>query len=227
MIVSACQPYFAPHPGFFAKTLRSDVLVLMDGVQFPRGSTWLTRNRFKNDQGTLWMAIPVWKKGLGLQRIDRVRICHEGRWRQKHLACLETAYANAPFFSRHRPFLKRVFAETRERLADLNGEVLRYLMGELGVSAEVRLQSALAPDVKEPELSVEICRRLGASAFLAGSAARKYLDAGRFEREGIALRFFNARPPVYPQLWGAFIPNLSAFDLLFNCGPAAREVIRR
>jgi hypothetical protein len=30
---------------------------------------------------------------------------------------------------------------------------------------------------------------------------------------------------VYPQLWGDFIPDLSAFDLLFNCGPKAREIV--
>jgi len=98
MIISAYQPYFAPFSGFFAKALRSDLLVIMDRVQFPRGTTWLTRNRFKNDQGTLWMTIPVWKKGLGLQKIDEVRICHEGRWARKHLVSLKSAYANAPFF---------------------------------------------------------------------------------------------------------------------------------
>ncbi|MBW1786817.1 MAG: WbqC family protein [Deltaproteobacteria bacterium] len=227
MIVSASQPYFAPYPGFFAKALRSDVLVLMDAVQFPRGGTWLTRNRFKNDQGSLWLSIPVWKKGLGLQRMDRVRICHEGRWMRKHLAGLESAYADAPFFASHKPFLEKVFSQTFERLVDMNVEILRYLLEELDIRAEVRLQSELAPREKEPELSVAISRRLGASAFLAQSGARKYLDAERFLREGLALRFFNPRTPVYPQLWGPFIPNLSAFDLLFNCGPAARDVIRK
>jgi len=38
----------------------------------------VTRNRFKNDLGTLWMTIPVWKKGLGLQNIDEVRIFDAG-----------------------------------------------------------------------------------------------------------------------------------------------------
>jgi len=56
---------------------RSDVFVILDNVQFPRATTWITRNRFKNDQGTLWMSIPVWKKGLGLQKLNEVRICHD------------------------------------------------------------------------------------------------------------------------------------------------------
>ena len=33
------------------------------------------------------------------------------------------------------------------------------------------------------------------------------------------------RPPVYPQLWGDFIYNLSALDLLLNCGPKSREIV--
>ena len=46
MIVSVNQPYFAPFPGFFRKAALSDILVLLDNVQFPRGTTWMTRNRF-------------------------------------------------------------------------------------------------------------------------------------------------------------------------------------
>ena len=109
MIVSANQPYFAPYPGFFSKALRSEIFVLMDAVQFPRGTTWMTRNRFKNDQGTLWLTVPVWKKGLGLQRIDEVRICYEFPWQRKHLASLKTAYGKAPFFEDHLPFLEEKY----------------------------------------------------------------------------------------------------------------------
>lgn len=225
MILSAYQPYFAPFPGFFSKALRSDILVLMDKVQFPRGTTWLTRNRFKNDQGTLWMTIPVWKKGLGLQRIDEVSICNEGRWARKHLASLKSAYANAPFFEEHKAFLERVFFEGFEKLVDLNLEIIRHLMANLEIPARIVLLSHLDADTDEPRLSVDICRELGATQFLAQTAARKYLDSDRFEKAGIALKFFNPRPPVYPQLWGPFIPNLSAFDLLFNCGPKSHDLL--
>jgi hypothetical protein len=89
MILSTNQPYFSPFPGFFYKAYLSDIFVILDQVQFPLGTTWLSRNRYKNDQGTLWMTVPVWKKGLGLQRIDEVKICHEGRWAKKHQESLK------------------------------------------------------------------------------------------------------------------------------------------
>jgi hypothetical protein len=84
MILSTYQPYFAPFPGFFHKMLLSDIFVLLDEVQFPRGTTWITRNRFKHDQGSLWITVPVRKKGLGLQRINEVKICHEAPSARKH-----------------------------------------------------------------------------------------------------------------------------------------------
>jgi hypothetical protein len=225
-IVSAYQPYFAPFPGFFLKADRSDVMVLMDTVQFPRGTTWLTRNRFKNDQGTLWMTIPVWKKGLGKQKIDGVRLCREGRWADKHLNSLKAAYAHAPFFEDHADFLEHVFTEEFEKLVDLNVRIIQHLLDCLSIETRVMLLSELGVEENEPRLSVEICKQLKASHFLAQNSAAKYLDADAFERAGVGLTFFNPRSVVYPQLWGPFVPNLSVFDLLFNCGPKAGEILK-
>ena len=172
MIVSAYQPYFAPFSGFFSKAIRSDTLVLMDLVQFPRGTTWLTRNRFKNDQGTLWLTVPVWKKGLGLQKISEVRICHEGRWAKKCLASLKTAYAKAPFFKDHQAFLEKVFSEEFERLIDLNAEIIRYLMENLQIPAKVQLLSEIGVEAREPQLSVDVCRKLHRKNAQLGSQDR-------------------------------------------------------
>jgi hypothetical protein len=125
MILSANQPYFAPFPGFFYKAWRSDLLVLLDDVQFPQGTTWITRNRFKSHQGALWITVPVWKRGLGLQKISEVRICHEGRWAKKHLESLKTAYRKAPYLPEHLEFIKEMFSERNEKLMDLNLAVIR------------------------------------------------------------------------------------------------------
>ncbi|MBL7180194.1 MAG: WbqC family protein [Pseudomonadota bacterium] len=229
MIISANQPYFAPFPGLFYKILCSDIFVVLDDIQFPRGFTWMTRNRFKNDQGTLWMTIPVQKKGLGLQNIDAVRIYHEGRWACKHLSSLKNAYANAPYFKEHLPLLDTLFASGFlsgfEKLIDLNLEIIRYLLKLLDIDTKMILLSELGIQARGNRLLIEICRALGASRYLAQSPARKYLDPDLFRDAGIELTYF--RPPslIYPQLWGSFIPNLSAFDLVFNCGPKARAIL--
>ncbi len=225
MIVSANHLYFAPFPGFFYKAHLSDVLVLLDEVQFPRGTTWITRNRFKNDQGTLWMTIPVKKKGLGLQNINAVRIYHEGHWARKHLASFKNAYANAPYFADHINFLEKLFSEKFEKLIDFNLEIIHYLIKCLKIDTKVVLLSELGVQTRGNQLLIDICRVMGASRYLAQSPAQKYLNPDLFRDAKIKLAYFKLPVIIYPQLWGSFIPNLSALDLVFNCGPKAPEII--
>jgi len=225
MIITTSRPYFAPFPGFFYRVLLADILIILDDVQFPRGTTWITRNRFKNDQGTWWMTIPVWKKGLGLQKINDVRICREGRWARKHLTGLKLAYAKSPYFAEHLPFLEKLLTTGCDRLIDFNLMVIRHLLLNLGGDTEVRRLSELNIDATGDRLLIAICRYFDASAYLAPAAAAKFLDARLFEKAGIKLRTVKSRSPVYPQLWGDFIPDLTSFDLLFNCGPKARDIV--
>lgn len=227
MIVSTCQPYFAPYPGFFSKILRSDTVVILDDVQFPQGTTWLTRNRLKGHQGTLWMTVPVWKKGFGLQKIKDVKICYDGQWARKHLVSLKTVYKHAPFFEDHVMFLEEIFSKNFEKLVDLNTAIISYLMKHLDISTTVLPLSELDIDTKEPLLTVEICRKIGASHFLAQRSAGKFLNHKALQKEGIELELFVPRSVTYPQLWGPFIPNLSSFDLLFTCGSGARDVLAK
>ena len=225
MIIAANQPYFAPYAGFFYKASLCDNLVILDDVQFPRGTTWITRNRFKNDQGTLWLTIPVWKKGLGLQKIGTVRICHEGQWARKHLESLKHAYHNAPFFDQHLPFLKKLFTTDYEKIIDLNLEITRYIFDILELDTCLMKQSDLGVSGKGDRLLVNICKHLGATVFVAQGAAKKYIDGGLITRAGVTINYFSPPNLIYPQLWGDHIANLSIFDLIFNCGPKARDIL--
>ena len=227
MILSTHQPYFCPHPGYFSKAALCDVFVLLDSVQFPRGSTWITRNRFKNDQGSFWMSVPVWKKGKGLQRIHEVRICHEGRWKKKHLRSICHAYAEAPYFREHFPLFEQVFSDAYEKIADMDCDIIRRAADCLGIRARILRLSEMDTAGSGTDLLVGICLTLGARRFLSFRSARKYLDEERFRRAGIEILFMDPPDLVYPQLWGGFIPNLSVFDLLFTCGPKSLEIMER
>jgi hypothetical protein len=225
MILATHQPYFIPYPGFFYKAWQSDILVILDTVQFPQGTTWTSRNRLKNDQGTLWLTVPVWKKGLGLQPIRDVRICHAFGWVAKHLASLKSAYARAPYLADHLPFIEDTYRARFEKLIDLNMAFIRYLWDQLHIGTEIKLLSELGIRTTGNQLLVDICRQLGASVYLVQPAAAKYLDGGLFQKEGRQIQFIKPPAPVYPQLWGPFIANLSVLDLLFNCGPKAKEIL--
>ena len=47
-----------------------------------------------------------------------------------------------------------------------------------------------------------------------------------FKESGIELVVYDFKHPEYPQLWGDFLPGLSAIDLLFNCGPQSAEILK-
>ncbi len=93
------------------------------------------------------------------------------------------------------------------------------------MDTKLLLLSELGVKGRGTGLLIEVCRALGASTFLIQSQAQKYLDPKLFHEHGINLMSFKYTAPIYPQLWGEFIANLSTFDLLFTCGPKAREII--
>jgi hypothetical protein len=162
---------------------------------------------------------------LGLQRIDDVRICHDGRQAQKQLLSLKQAYAHAPYLSDHLQFVENLFSTAFDRLIDFNMAIIGHLILYLGVDTEIRRLSELSIKTGGDHSLIEICRFFKASTYLAPAAAGKHLNADLFEKAGIELRFVKFPSCIYPQLWGDFIPDLSAFDLLFNCGRKAREIL--
>ena len=225
MIVSTNQPYFAPYPGFFYKAHLSDYFVILDDVQFPHKTTWISRNRFKNDQGTLWMTIPVLKKGVGLQKISQIRICHAGNWKKKHLRSFQNAYANAPFLRDHAALLKRALSSIDDCLLDLNLKVIDYIINYLKIETRMVLMSELGVAGKGTRLIIDICKSLGATQFLVQSSALAYYDPAQFKSEGLELVSFKKPEYIYPQMWGDFIANLSILDMMFTCGPKSREIV--
>jgi hypothetical protein len=154
-----------------------------------------------------------------------VKVCREGRWAGKHLASLKQAYLHAPYRDAHMGLFERLFSPEREGILDMNLEALTYVLGALGCPTRIVRMSELGIREKGTRLLVDICRVLGASRFLAPCSAGRLIERDLFAQAGIEVLPLRSFPPVYPQLWGPFIPDLSIFDLLFTCGPKSREII--
>ncbi len=159
------------------------------------------------------------------QNIHEVQICHEGRWAMKHLESLKMTYNKAPFFEDHLDFIEETFTTKFERLIDLNMKIILYLTKLFLIDTRIILQSELDIQAKGNQLLIELCKKLGATHLLSQRTAQNYLDTELFQEAGIQLDLLKIPSLVYPQLWGRFIPNLSVFDLVFNCGPKARGMI--
>jgi hypothetical protein len=225
MIVACHQPIFMPWPGLFVKAMKADLLVLLDDVQFPLGSSWMSRNRIKTKDGQLWISVPVLRKGRGLQKINVVKIFNERDWGKKHCQRMAYAYHHAPYFPDHGPFFESVFQKNWTHLVKLNLAILSYLRDALKIETPFQANSHLGIKTKGTRLLVDICQRTEAEVYLSSAPGRKYLDEKMFQEAGIQVQYYKYHPPAYPQLWGSFLPNLSVVDLLFNCGPKSRQII--
>ena len=90
------------------------------------------------------------------------------------------------------------------------------------------LASGLGVSGQKSELVLNICQALGASAYYSGRTGSTYLDKAAFRRAGIEIVLQDFDHPTYEQLFTrecGFVPNLSAVDLLFNCGARGLRLI--
>jgi hypothetical protein len=225
MTVTTHQPIFLPWPGFFFKAMSADCMVLLDNVQFPLGRGWMNRNRLKDDKGELWLTVPVQKKGKGLQSIHKVNIFNKIEWRKKHLRGILQNYAHAPFAKQYFPAVEAAYEKAHKQLVSMNLDLIYFFWEALSLKTELLLQSDLKITGKGTEILIDICKYVNARNYMAFSAAKKYLDLEQLTKNGIQTTFVNFTPPIYPQLWGDFIYNLSTLDLLLNCGPKSIEII--
>ena len=221
------QPNFIPWPGLVYKAMKADRIVLLDQVQYPRGFSWINRNRLKSMHGVVWFTIPILKKGLGLQIIDQVRVLPDDRWKKKHLMTLEHCYKRAPFFQVHFEFFRHLYSEAPKRLIQWNLATIDHILQSFGLKQGYILQSVLGVRGRGTGLLVNIARELGADIFVAPRQARGQIDTEELNRAEIGIEWIDYHPPIYPQLWGEFVKDLSSLDLLFNYGPHATEILQK
>lgn len=215
MIAAIHQPVYLPWLGFFDKMRRSDVFVILDDVAFSRNSIE-NRNLIKTPRGRLWLTVPVRTKGRFGQFIKDVEIDASQKWAEKHWKSISMNYNRAEFFAAHAPFFERVYSSQWTRLIDLNMKLIEYIAEALSVKRDTVLSSTLGARGTGTSRLVDICEKLGAATYVAGAGARSYQDDSLFKSRGIkpVHQMYFAKP--YPQLYGSFLPNLSAIDYLFN-----------
>lgn len=219
------QPGYLPWLGYFDQLSRSDVFVHYDDVQFDKHG-WRNRNRIKTPAGPLWLTVPVRHHRLGKPRIHEVTIDATSGWARKHVASFRQYYAKAPYLQQYLPELEELLHRPWTLLVELDIAVAGLMAGWLGFPAPTMRSSTLGIEGGQSERLIALCRQVGATQYLSGDAARDYLDAEAFARQGIDVIWQQYRHPEYPQQHGAFVPYLSAMDLLFNCGDDSGRIVQ-
>ncbi len=223
MLVGIHQLHYLPWLRYFEKIARSDVFVVLDSIQYNKNG-WQNRNRIKGPQGAVLLTVPV-RVGYQ-QRLDEVRINKASPWRRKHWRGIVQCYGKAPFFDRYAPMLEETYAQSWESLNGLNRHMLHLFVDALGIDTSIVYASDLDAPGEATERLVQLVQTVGGTQYYSGAfALEAYLDAKVLASAQIELVLQEWRAPVYPQRYGAFIPDLSILDLLMNCGPDALSII--
>jgi hypothetical protein len=225
MILTAHQPLYLPWLGLIHKVAISNKFCILDEVQFA-DRDFIHRNRILGQNGEpKWLTIPVEKKNHRSIKIKDVQIV-DSSWVDAHLSVISNAYKNHEYFTDYFPDITSILKRVKSNyLIDFTIPVLEYLFEQFDCKPEISFQSDFLTRGKKSELIVELTNLHSASEYLSGTQGKQYLDLNAFEQEGISVAFQSYNLLPYPQQSATFQPGLSAIDLLFNTGEAARGIL--
>lgn len=215
MIMSAHQPAYLPWLGYFDKIKRSDVFIFLDTVQYEKNS-YTNRNKIKTANGPVWLSVPVIKTNHFDKIMSEMMIDKNSKWQKKHLNSIHMAYARTPHFKELFPKLQELYEKDYDTIVDITWEHLMFWLDILKIHTKVVRSSELNVTSKKSDFVYDLCKAVDADYYISGAMGKDYLEVEKFEAAGIEVEFQDYRHPVYPQLYGDFIPNMGIVDFAMN-----------
>jgi hypothetical protein len=223
------QPDFIPYLGFLHRLLHADLWIALDHVQFTRRGRdcWTQRDKIKTPQSIKWLSLAVKKCPLHTP-IHSVLLSSSNDWRQRHLNQIRENYRRAPFFDEIFVHIEKLYRCPLEKMIDFNMRAIHLLLELFDIGIDITFSSLLKPRAKGNDMLVDLLQKVDAETYLSGSGAENYFVATPYEKARINVIWQQFKHPVYPQLYGDFIANLSSIDLLFNAGvDESRTILRK
>jgi hypothetical protein len=223
--IAISQSNFIPWLGYFDLIRSVDVFVVYDVVQFTRRD-WRNRNRIKTPKGAEWVTVPVQAKGNYLSRIDEIAVAGYD-WIDSFKKTLVHNYSRAEYFSEISLQLFSILERKHRLLHDLNLDLIKWILEGLAIKTEL-IESPVGLFQSEDRnlRLIEIVKGLSGDIYVSAPAALGYLEVELFNKNGLELEIF--RYPEYPryrQMFGEFIGQLTALDILFNEGWDGAKVL--
>ena len=202
----------------------ADQFVSFNKVQYlPKD--YNNRNLIKTNTGSQWLTVPVKKKGFLDSTIYDLEIDNKSPWQRKHLKSIKLAYGKSPYFHTLIDFLEDVYNRDWTHLVALNEYMLKFFLDYLAINVDFLLASDYNFTGTKSDLVLNMCQELQCSHYIFGSQGKNYANEQSFLSNSISISFQDYIHPVYPQLHGDFIPNLSIIDLIANCGPDSFQIL--
>lgn len=211
------QPYFFPYIGYWQLVNAVDKFVIYDDVNFVRRG-WMTRNKILNNGISSYFNLYTSKADF-FAHINEVRILIDDIKKKKQLDTLRYCYLKAPYFKTSFPIIEKIILFDDSNLALFLINSIRNICDYLNITTEIKISSQI---IKNTELSgqdkiIDICKRMNATHYYNAIGGQSLYQKEEFEKNGIELKFLNARSIEYAQFGNYFCPNLSIIDvMMFN-----------
>lgn len=221
MKLGIMQPYFLPYLGYISLIKHTDRFILFDTVQFIRHG-WIERNRvLKQNEGWLYIQVPLIKTGRDTL-IKDIQINNVENWKNKILSQLQIYKKIAPNYFKVIKLLDEVFEDEYFNIVHLNKRALEKICDYLGINRKIDVFSEMNLEIetaKEPdEWALNICKALGnANEYWNPAGGMTFFDKSKYENSGIVLKFQKVVLSPYNQKRTEFEDGLSIIDvLMFN-----------
>jgi hypothetical protein len=218
MRVAILQSNYIPWKGYFDIIANVDLFIFHDDLQYTK-SDWRNRNKIKTFKGTEWLTVPC-------GRSEHRKICEvilpSSEWQRKHWSLIVKYYNKAPYFNEFSDFFENIYIrQSWTNLSEMNQYIIKLISTEiLGISTNFDDSRVYNLRYTKGERVIELLKKVGATTYLSGPAAKSYLDESLFAASNIKLEWMDySGYKEYSQLYPPFEHKVSILDLLFNSGP--------
>jgi WbqC-like protein family len=190
MIAAVHQPNFLPWLGYFHKIVRSDKFVLLDDVQYVKGTVANRAYILRKDGKAVYLTVPV-KLSKGFDQLyNEIEIDYAQKWPQKGLNLIKDSYQKSPNYGVIFPNFSVILRKKHYSLSELNVELIKYIADYLSIRTPLILSSAInSPLGTKSDRNLNICLHYGAEKYLSGSGAKKYNDDASFKKNNVELLY--------------------------------------
>ncbi|MFH1957627.1 MAG: WbqC family protein [bacterium] len=224
--IAIIQSNYIPWKGYFDIINRVNEFILYDNVQYTQRD-WRNRNKIKTPEGLRWLTIPVEVKGKYFQKINETKIAQKD-WGKRHWNKILQNYSKAKYFKDYKKLFEDLYLSSNEKyLSQINYKFIKVINKILNIATQISWLNDYEKTECKTKALLHICKKVGATEYISGTAAKDYIEEELFKQEKIKLTWFDYSDyQEYNQLYPPFEHNVSIIDLIFNEGPNAAKFMR-
>lgn len=159
--------------------------------------------------GPLTLSLPVKKGQTDKIPVREVELDYATNWPKIHFKAIESAYRSSPFYEYYIDAFLPFYNKRHQYLFDFNLDIIHTLLEEIGIEKEIQFTTEF--QLEEQTIFVDF---------------RNSINPKKRLRKADT----DFQPATYHQVFSekyGFISNLSILDLLFNEGPATKDILEK